>query len=301
MRISTQQFYRQGVDVMLDQQSRLSKTEVQLASGKRVNTPSDDPSAAVQVLNLSEVEKRLGQYQRNASLAQSRLEQEEVALQGVNNLLQRVRELAVQGNTDTNGVENRQAIAYEVRQQMESYLQLVNSKDASGEYIFGGYRTQTPPYTHDGLGGFTYNGDTGQRRLQIGDSRDVAIGDPGVEIFSGIAAAAGGTTDLGKIIYDLATSFEAGTANADALTDLDSALGSILEVRAKVGARVASIEEQIQSNAVLDNAVVGVKSSLEDLDYAEAISRFNQQLTGMQASQQAFLRIQNLSLFNFLS
>lgn len=300
MRISTQQFYRQGVDVMLDQQSEINKVEAQLATGKRVNTPSDDPSASVQILNLGEVSDRLGQYQRNAGVAQARLEQEEVALQGISNLLQRVRELAVQGNNATNGQENRQAIAYEIRQHMESFLQLANSRDANGEYVFAGYKTDVAPFSHDGVGTFSYNGDSGQRRLQIGDNRDVAIGDPGAEIFSFIPANAGGTTDLGSIIYDLADNYGQGNPDPNAIADLDAAIGRVLDTRAKVGARVAAIEDQRSSNDALDLAVSQVKSSMEDLDYAEAISRFNQQLVGLQASQQAFMKIQNLSLFNFL-
>lgn len=300
MRISTQQFYRQGVDVMLAQQARLNKTEVQLASGKRVNAPSDDPAASVQVINLSEVSGRLAQFQRNATTAQSRLQQEEVSLDGVSNMLQRVRELAVQGNNGTMGAENRKAIALEIRQHVEGYLQLANTRDANGEYIFSGYKTDTPPVTHDGMGNFVYNGDGGIRKLQIGETREVAIGDPGDAIFFGIPANAGGLTNVGKIIYDLAANYEAGNADPNALVDLDSAIGRILETRAGVGARSAAIDDQVTSNDALDAAVVQVRSSLEDLDYAEAISRFNQQLVGLQASQQAFMKIQNLSLFNFL-
>lgn len=300
MRISTQQFYRQGVSAMLEQQASLGKTEQQLATGKRVNTPSDDPSAAVQILNMTEVSARLSQFQRNSTMAESRLKQEEATLDGIGNLLQRLRELAVQGNTGTMGVENRQAIAFEVNQHLEAYMQLVNSQDANGEYVFSGYRTDTPAYSHDGLGNFTYNGDNGQRRLQIGESRDVAIGDPGSEIFDDIPANAGGTTGLGKIIYDLAKNYEAGASDPNVLVDLDSAIGGVLEARARVGARAAGIDDQRKSNDALDQAVIQVKSSLEDLDYAEAISRFNQQLVGLQASQQAFMKVQSLSLFNFL-
>jgi len=300
MRISTQEFYRQGVDVMQNQQTRLNSIETQLATGKRVNTPSDDPSAAVQVLNLGEVSDRIAQFQRNAGMAQSRLEQEEVALDGVGNMLQRVRELAVQGNNGTMGPESRKAIAYEVRQHLEGFLQLANSRDANGEYVFAGYRTDQPPFAHDGVGNFTYNGDSGQRQVQIGENRDVAIGDPGDAIFQNIPANAGGNTSVGKILFDLASNLESGNADPNALTDLDSALGRVLDTRAKVGSRVAAIGDQKDANDAMDLAVVQVKSSLEDLDYAEAISRFNQQLAGLQASQQAFLKIQGLNLFNFL-
>lgn len=300
MRISTQQFYRQGVDVMQDQQARLNQIQLQLASGKKLNTPSDDPSAAVQVLNLGDVSARLSQYQRNAGTAQSRLEQEDVTLEGISNMLQRVRELAVQGNNGTMDAANRKAIAAEIKQHLEAFMQSANTQDANGEYVFAGFQSATQPFTHDGAGNFTYNGDTGQRRVQIGESRDVVVGDPGSIIFDNIPANSGGTTNLGKIIYDLAANYDAGNEDPNAITDLDSAIGQLLDTRAQVGARLAAIDDQRSSNDALDLAVVQVKSSLEDLDYAGAISRFNQQLVGLQASQQAFMKVQNLSLFNFL-
>jgi len=299
MRISTAQFYRQGVNVILEQQSKLSEIELQLATGKKLNRPSDDPSAAVSVIGLEESSKRIAQFQRNADAARSRLEQEESALEGAGNLLQRVRELVVQGNNDTNGLENRAAIANEIEQHLDAFMQLANSRDANGEYIFAGYRTDTPPWTTDGVGNFSYNGDDGQRKLQIGESREVVIGDPG-SIFDDIPANVGGTTDLGSIIYDIAANYRAGNPDPNALTDLDAALGSVLETRSRVGARVRAIEDQVAANDTFELSVAQVKSSLEDLDYTEAVSRFNQQLVSLQASQQSFLQIQGLSLFNFL-
>jgi len=299
MRISTAQFYRQGVNVILEQQGKLNEIELQLATGKRVNKPSDDPSATVSIIDLEQSSKRLSQFQRNADQARGRLEQEEVAMKGVNDLLQRVRELVVQGNNDSNGAEDRNAIANELRQHLDSFMQLANSQDANGEYIFGGYRTDSQPWTTDGVGGYTYNGDDGQRKLQIGENREIVIGDPG-SVFDDIPANAGGVTNLGKIIYDAAASYQAGTADPNALADLDSALGAVLEVRSRVGARGRAIDDQVASNEALELSVTQVKSSLEDLDYTEAISRFNQQLVSLQASQQSFLQIQGLSLFNFL-
>ena len=299
MRISTAQIFQQSVDAMLTQQRQLSETELQVASGKRILRPSDDPSAAVRVLDLSEAQQRLAQYQRNADAAIARLDQEESALLSIENLLQRVRELAVQGANDTLSVDDRQAIATEVREHMQSFLELANSRDASGEYLFAGYQSLTEPMTHNGTGTFSYTGDTGQRTLKIGDTREVAIGDPGT-LFMGFAAAAGGTTDVGKVLYDLASNLEAGNADTNAITDIDTAFGRLLETRAKIGARLNAIDDQKAANDAFDLATAQVKSTLEDLDYAEAISRFNQQLAALQASQQAFVRIQDLSLFNFI-
>lgn len=289
MRISTSQIFRQSVDAMLEKQRELSKTELQVASGKRILNPSDDPSASVRILDLQEAQQRLVQYQRNAEVAVAKLDQEETALQSMENLLQRVRELTVQGNSDPVGSEGRTAIATEIRQHIDSFLQLANTQDANGEYIFAGFQSQTRPFEPDGSGGFSYVGDSGQRMVKIGDSREVAIGDPG-----GSFAAVGG------VLNSLAVNLEAGNADPNALNDIDTALTGLLGTRAKVGARMNAIDDQKNANDAFELAVTKVRSSLEDLDYAEAISRFNQQLTALQASQQSFIKIQDLSLFNFL-
>jgi flagellar hook-associated protein 3 FlgL len=299
MRISTSQIFQQGVDAMLEKQRELSRTELQVASGKRILVPSDDPSSAVRILDMQEAQKRLAQYQRNADAATAKLDQEETALQGMENLLQRVRELTVQGNNDPVGADGRRAIATEVRQHMESFLQLANSQDANGEFIFAGFQSQTKPFSHDGAGGFSYVGDSGQRMLKIGDSREVAIGDPGI-IFTDFAANGGGNTNIGEVLYNLALNLDAGNGDPNALSDIDTALTGVLETRAKIGARMNAIDDQKNANGSFELAVTKVRSSLEDLDYAEAISRFNQQLTALQASQQSFIKIQDMNLFNFL-
>ncbi len=299
MRISTSQIFQQSVDAMLAKQRELAKTELQVANGKRILNPSDDPSASVRILDLKETQDRITQFQRNADMASAKLSQEETALDSIESLLQRVRELAVQGANGTLGTTDRQSIAAEVREHIAGYLQIANTQDANGEYIFAGFKTLTKPFSHDGVGNFTYSGDNGQRKLQIGETREVAIGDPG-EIFEGFAASAGGTTNIGEVFYNLATTLEAGNPYPAALTDIDTALEQVFNTRAKVGARMNAIDEQKASNDAFDLAVTEVRSSLEDLDYAEAISRFNQQLTALQASQQAFVKIQDLSLFNFL-
>ena len=299
MRISTAQIFRQSVDAMLDRQKELSQTELQVASGKRILNPSDDPSATVRILDLKETQQRLLQFQRNADAATAKLDQEETALQGMENLLQRVRELAVQGNNDPLGAEGRSAVAAEIRQHIDSFLQLANTQDANGEYVFAGFQSQTTPFSHDGVGNFSYHGDSGQRMLKIGESREVAVGDPG-SIFMDFAAVGGGSTNVGEVLYRLATNLEAGNADPEALGDIDTALGSLLNLRAKVGARMNAIDNQKDANDAFDLAVTTVRSSLEDLDYAEAISRFNQQLTALQAAQQSFIKIQDMSLFNFM-
>lgn len=299
MRISTAEIFQRGVDAMLDRQREVSDTQLKLSTGRRINAPSDDPSAAVRILDYTEALSKLAQFQRNAEAARARLDQEESALIGIGNLLQRVRELAVQGNNDTNNTQDRASIAQEIRQHIDSFLQLANTQDANGEYLFSGFATNTVAFTHDGAGTFTYNGDTGQRMARIGENREVAMGDPGIE-FMNLAANAGGTTNIGRVLYDLTVNLEAGNGDANALADLDTAIDRLSTVRAKIGARINAVDEQVSTNESFELAIERVRSDIEDLDYAEAISLFNQQLTALQASQQSFVRIQDLSLFNFL-
>jgi len=304
-RIATSFMFAGGVDAMLRKQADLTHTELQLANGKRILRPSDDASATAQMLDLKEHKAKIDQYQRNADAVSARLGQEETALEGIGNLLQRVRELTVQGNNGALGVEQRAAVANEVRQQVEAFVQLANTQDANGEYIFSGYLTDTeaisytPPAAPGANGSFSYNGDSGQRLVKIGDSREVAMGDPG-DMFMNLAAAAGGTTSIGAIIDDIAANFESGTVAVNGLTDLDTAIDGISTARARVGGRMNAIDQQRAINEGFTLAVEQVRSNLEDLDYAEAISRFNQQLTALQASQQSFLKIQDLNLFNYL-
>lgn len=299
-RIATPYMFAQGVDVMLRKQAKISQTELQLANGTRILRPSDDVAASVKLLDLKENKARLGQFQRNGDAATGRLSVEESALQGIGNLLQRVRELTVQGNNGTQSAADRSSIAAEVQQHLESYVQLGNARDSNGEYIFSGYATDQPAVSYNSVTGvFNYNPDTGQRMVKVGDVRQVATGDP-AGIFQNLPANAGGTTDIGSIIRSVVDNYNLGNPDPNALADLDTAIDRISTTRASVGARMNAIEEQKATNEERGVAVEQVRSTLEDLDYAEAVSRFNQQLAALQASQQSFIKIQDLNLFNFL-
>jgi len=102
MRISTNQMQFRALNSMLDQQSDMSKTQMQLASGKRIVKPSDDPVASAAILGLNQSKTITERYQLNGDAARARLEIEEGTLTSVTDQLQRVRELALQANNSTN-------------------------------------------------------------------------------------------------------------------------------------------------------------------------------------------------------
>lgn len=311
MRVSTSQVFRNGVESIQRSQQDLSRTQLQLGSGKRILTPGDDPSGAVQSLQLSSAVGKLEQYERNALSLIQRLRSSETVMGSVVDGLQRVRELVVQGNNGTQTNETRAMIAAEIRQSLDELLQLANTRDANGEYLFAGLSSWTQPFVRTGDGDVAYQGDEGQRAVQISAVRTVPLGDSGQQVFMDIPNGNGDPQSLfatyQQIVEALETPVTDAASRADlndamggALLDLDQALGRLLETRTSLGARLNTVETQSRINEDQLLQVRTALSEIQDLDYAEAISRFNLQQTALQAAQQTFVQVQRLSLFNFL-
>lgn len=300
MAISTLQMFRQGVNGMLDQQAALLKTQQQLSSGKRILTPADDPTGTTQVMGLAETRRITDQYQKNIDAARNRLEAEETALVSAGDILQRARELAVGSLNDTHDASGRAATAQEIRQLIDEMMGLANRKDGNGEYLFAGTRGRVTPFSSNGSGTFSYAGDQGQRRIQVAPDRVIADGDSGLEVFMKVPASSGGYEDVFSTLYNFATDLEANNPNSVTLDQLDSALEHVLTVRAGIGARHNALDNQARINDSLLLQIQETRSGIEDLDYAEAAARLSQQTITLQAAQQAFARVQSLSLFNFL-
>ena len=300
MRISTQMMHRVAVNAILDRQSTLSHTQQQLATGKRIMTPAEDPAASSQALINSQRLSITDQYSINASRAFSRLQTEEGVLDAAVNSLQRVRELAVQGLNDSHGVDGRIAISIEVEERLAEMLDLANTKDGNGEYIFAGFQGATIPFVDAGGGVYNYQGDQGQRKLQISPTRQVATSDPGSNVFVDLPFSGGGTQDIFKTIYDFVTALQADAPNGAFLDDIDGAIDRISNVKANIGARQNIIDSQKDINEQYSVQLNSVLSELQDLDYAEATGRLNLELVGLDAAQLSFQKIQNLSLFNYM-
>ncbi len=298
MRISTSLLYQRGVNSINDQQSTLSATQEQLATGERLKSPADDPFASTRIVALDEQTATLDQYSRNADFAQTRLEIEETAITSSINMLQRVRELAIQGLNGSLSSNDRIALSYEVFELADGVLQQSNATDASGEYLFSGNKTNDEAFVDNGSGNYVYGGDQGQRRVQIGTNREITTGDSGYEVFSNFDGVTSDTV-MG-VIWELANGLATDNIDANSLEDIDRAIAKLSSVRSNVGARINTIQSEKSSIDSISLSLEVNRSELADLDYADAISRFQQQLAGLQAAQQSFVQIQNLSLFNYI-
>jgi len=185
MRVSSNTLRQVFLNALEMAQRQIVETQTQVSTGLRINQPSDDPIDAARIRELEASLSRLDQYQANGVIARNRLSLEEEALVGVVEHLQRVRELAVQGNNATQGLESRRAIAAELGERLDGLLSLANSADSAGRYLFSGFAENTQPFARSG-GSVVYNGDQGQRSLQVSDGRFIAVNDPGSELFQRI-------------------------------------------------------------------------------------------------------------------
>ena len=297
-RISTFLFHQRATQEMLANQARLSRTQNELATGRRILSPSDDPSGATKSLDLKRYLASNEQFGRNIGTARARLEQQESALASATDLLQRARELAVQGNTATTGPAARAGLAEEVDQLVSQLLALANTRDSNGEYLFGGLARSAVAFTDEGGGTFVYHGDATQRRVQVSEDRQVADAETGQDVFMDVGGVGG--PSVFRIAYDLAAGLRSGIDLAPSLDGLDRALDQVLGTRARGGARLNSLDDVQSINADMAVTLEAQLSDIQDLDYAEAVARMNRQLTALQASQQSYAKMSQLSLFNYL-
>ena len=184
MRVSTSQIYNIATLGMNQAQAAVVKTQEQISTGKRVLSPADDPVAATSILQLNQELARTEHYKKNINIAENSLNLEETNLKTIVGLVQRMREIAVSaGNTAVMTKENYQSFASEVDTQIAALVDLQNTRNASGQYIFAGYQSSTAPFAGDGGGNYSYLGDEGQLRLQASASVSVAVSDSGKKLF----------------------------------------------------------------------------------------------------------------------
>lgn len=409
MRIATSMIFDAGVSAINRQTASLLKIQQQLATGRRILTPADDPVGAARALEVTQSKDILAQYSTNQQNANSALGLAETQLSSLNDMFARLKELTVQAGNATLSAADRKSIAFELRARFDELLGLANAADGQGQYLFSGYQGASKPFSGNvdqlnalATNEINYQGDDGQRTLQVSATRMMEVSDSGSDIFQRIRTGNGyfttdyvaantgsGVIDIGNVndptawnaltnknlnivftsptTYDIidgtSTTIASGTyqsgasiafpggsvtitgapATGDrfsiapsstqsvfktlanligaleaaptgnaadaaqfsneigfALNNLDRANDNILTVRARIGSRMSELESLGNVNADLSLQYAETLSNIQDLDYAKAISDLTRKQTDLQAAQQSFAKISQLSLFNYL-
>jgi len=214
MRISTVTMFEQGLSSLVRQQGEYLKVGQQIASGKRVVNPSDDPQAASQAVGVAQSAAVNQQYADARISTRNALSQEESVLDSVADAIASAKTLLVQAGNGTLSDADRSSLASELSGIYEALLGQANATDGNGRYLFGGYQDKNPPFVKDALTGIvSYQGDAGVVAQQVDASRQMASGDNGLQIFQTVhgsasylaradAANAGSVTFTGPSVTD---------------------------------------------------------------------------------------------------
>jgi flagellar hook-associated protein 3 FlgL len=189
MRISSKTIYDNGVGQLGTLQTSLAKTQQQLATGRRVLTPADDPIASARALEVTQSQSINTQLATNRSNARASLSQEEVALASATALFQDIKTLTVNAGNGSMTNKDRESLAVELEGRLQDLLGIANTADGSGGYIFSGFKDSIP-FSLNATGA-TYQGDQGERSLQVGSSRKISVSDSGSAIFENNATGNG--------------------------------------------------------------------------------------------------------------
>jgi len=403
MRISTQTFYAQSLAAMNSQQSSLSHVQAKLASSSQILSPSDDPVGAAGALTVSQSISLNGQYAASNTQATQSLSQESNALQSVSTLLVSVKSLVVEAGDGTLSDADRGSIATQLQSDYTQLQGLANSQDGNGQYLFAGFASGSAPFTQQVNGSMSYNGDQGQRMMQVSASQQISASDDGRTVFQSVQGGSGYVTsgasgNTGSAVfssasavdrtdpnygqdfvvsfnggnYSVATTAAPGTAiatgtytagtpisfggmqmsvtgtpaNGDSfnvttaknagtdifgtITDIvtalqqpvsngtpaamaqlqnalstgnvkiTNALNNVTTVNASVGSRLNELSTLNTAGTTANLADQTTLSNLQDVDYASTIAQFYQAQTALQASQQVFVKMQGISLMNYV-
>ena len=302
MRVSTNMIYDQGVIALQKQSAALLHTGQQIATRRKILTPSDDPVGSARALDVSQSKSVNQQFITNQGYAEDALKLVEGQLDGAGEIIQYARDRVLAAGNPALSPADRQSIATDLRSQFDAMLAIANTRDANGDYLFAGYRSNTPPFEKTDLAGTPgteYKGDQGSRTMQVSSSRFMPVS------FGGEVAFGSEGDGVFKVLGDFITALETGSdvpgAVSTALGGLDESLDRVLTTRAQIGSQLVEVEQLGFIGSDLDLQYQTTLSDLQDLDYNEAISRLTQQRTFLEAAQQSFLKTTGLSLFNYLS
>jgi flagellar hook-associated protein 3 FlgL len=283
-----------------------AKIQDQLSSGKQLNRPSDSPAGTVSALQLRGETRTSLQYTRNADDGLGWLGTLEQTLGSSSTLVNRARDLTVQGlNSTTNGAQANEALATEIDQIRESLVSYANTRYLDRP-VFGGNTTE--PVAYDKDGGFTGNAydpaDASRTSVSrtVGSNVKVRVDMTGPEAFGDNTDVSAGTTGLFRVLENISAHLRSGdnTALQHDLTSLDKAGNKLKSAISEIGSRYNRITQMKESAQDRLLSVTSQLSDIEDIDLPKTIMDMQLQQTSYQAALAATAKVIQPSLIDFL-
>lgn len=303
MRIASTQYHSTMNSALQAASSRLEQIMQKMATGQKLQLPSDDPVTHVRLSRLTREEAALTQYRDNIGALRVRLQQNETSLDGMTTDLQEARDLMVWALDGANSEEDVAAMSSSLTALAQSLFYNANSRDQEGRYLFSGTATSSAAITYDSAAPlgmrYSFNGNLGKQMVVVGN---------------GVTQAANVTVEeLADTLNQLESTVEALQApgadvnNATTRAQLNATLGSIDASMGTLGAKIAGLGGMQNILETMDTNHANVSLSnqqalidLGQLDYGDAAVKLNGYTTALQATQKAYAQVSKLSLFDII-
>jgi len=280
-------------------EQRQEVLEQEASTGMKISAPSDDPTSAQQIVRLKSQTAATNQYARNITNGTALLTMANSAMSSMSNTLTSVKQLALEMSNATNGDPTAMTAAAQQMQQLKSQFISLGNTQLNGNYLFGGFKNDTPPFDA-ATGAFTGTTDTTSFEIAAGSSVPVAVS--GSQVISGGTPPGSSGTDIMGMFDNLISALNSGsTAGVQAqLGNIDSAATQITSSEATIGAsmnRLTTATSVAQDNNLATTQVI---SSLQDADYTQVVSDLSKQQTAYQAAIASSAKISQISLLDYL-
>lgn len=299
MQISTSLFYSNASSRLTKMSDKAQELQTQIATGKKLIKPSDDPAGAQQLAELDRRDADAAVYGTNLTLASSLLDQADGVLKQITAQLTRATELATQAATGTQTDAARKSIATEITSVVQSLVTLANSRNVRGQPLFGTV-DGTKAVTDNGNGTFTFPANnTLVSEVPIADGQTIQATESAKTIFD----LGNGDNTLAMLSRMAATLNGGGDVSSSMSTALDllsQAVDQVANVQASVGSRSARVDLQQQLLTTANTDRADLRGKLEQVDVTDAIVQLQQMMTALSASQASFTKLSQLSLFDYL-
>ena len=309
LRVTNSTIYDRITTQLAQQQTRLALTQEKLTTGRNFLRPSDAPDQVAALDRLESSVRETEQFTSNVERIKDKLNFQELSINSIHEELIRAKELLIQGANGTMDANLRLSMAIELESIYESFAAIGNQKDIDGSYLFSGYKQDNPPFDVNanpldpniGFNGM-YKGDDEVQVIGIDRSYMLSVGMPGSQLFSGFEDSSGNKTDLFSSLKKAINAFKSNDLG-EIQNSIDAIGNASTHVNIKltqIGSRMKVVENQLtvlsDRSATLESTI----SQVEDLDYVSAITDLKNQSLALQAGQQSFAQISNLSLFNYI-
>jgi len=302
MRLSTSFAQQAAIDNIHERQTQMLRTQEQIATGRRLTTPSEDPVAAAEAERLRSRDSRLSVEMRTVSYARHLLSGAESALGDANDLLNAARDALLAAGNGAVAPADRATYAAQLREMREQLLLVANRRDGADGFVFGGQGGTVAPIDPTGT---TYAPLAGAQQLGHDVTRPVSL--DGRENFTEIRTATGTESIFVRLDVAIAALQDEALAQTDLAATVTGVIDSVDRAAARLSTTRTIVGERLRGldahEAALENGSIEAQtrlSSLVDLDFARGVSALLQHQTSYEAALKSYAQIARLSLFDYV-